>query len=72
MHAWSPALQQSWFVVARSRELGERPLAVTLLDRPIVLARLSTGELAALDDCCAHRQAPLSAGRLTSDGLQCA
>jgi phenylpropionate dioxygenase-like ring-hydroxylating dioxygenase large terminal subunit len=72
MNTWSPALQRSWFVVARSRELGERPLAVTLLDRPIVLARLGTGELAALDDSCPHRQAPLSAGRLTNDGVQCA
>jgi phenylpropionate dioxygenase-like ring-hydroxylating dioxygenase large terminal subunit len=72
MNTWSPALQRSWFVVARSRELGNRPLAVTLLDRPIVLARLATGELAALDDCCPHRQAPLSAGRLTPEGLQCA
>jgi phenylpropionate dioxygenase-like ring-hydroxylating dioxygenase large terminal subunit len=72
MNTWSPALQPSWFVVARSRDLGALPLAITLLDRPVVVARLSTGELAALDDCCPHRQAPLSAGRMTPEGLQCA
>ena len=71
MNAWNPALYRSWFVVAESRRLKSKPLGVTLLDRPLVLARLQSGELLALDDCCPHRHAPLSAGRVTSAGLQC-
>lgn len=71
MNAWNPALYRSWFVVAESRRLKSKPLGVTLLDRPLVLARLQSGELLALDDCCPHRHAPLSAGRVTPAGLQC-
>jgi phenylpropionate dioxygenase-like ring-hydroxylating dioxygenase large terminal subunit len=71
MNAWNPALYRSWFVVAESRQLKSKPLSVTLLDRPLVLARLQSGELLALDDCCPHRHAPLSAGRITPAGLQC-
>jgi phenylpropionate dioxygenase-like ring-hydroxylating dioxygenase large terminal subunit len=71
MNTWNQALYQSWFVVAQSRQLKSKPLRVTLLDRPLVLARLQSGELLALDDCCPHRHAPLSAGRITSAGLQC-
>jgi phenylpropionate dioxygenase-like ring-hydroxylating dioxygenase large terminal subunit len=59
-------------VVAQSRRLKARPLGVTLLDRPIVLARLHSGAVLALDDCCPHRQVPLSLGRVTAQGLQCA
>jgi phenylpropionate dioxygenase-like ring-hydroxylating dioxygenase large terminal subunit len=71
MNRWNPALYQSWFVVGESRRLKNRPLSVTLLDRPLVIARLQSGALLALDDCCPHRHAPLSKGRVTVDGLQC-
>jgi phenylpropionate dioxygenase-like ring-hydroxylating dioxygenase large terminal subunit len=71
MNAWSPALHRGWFVVASSQRLKTKPLSVTLLDRPLVIARLQSGELLALDDCCPHRHVPLSAGRVIADGLQC-
>ncbi len=71
MNPWNPTLYRSWFVVASSRRLKSKPLAVTLFDRPLVLARMQSGELLALDDCCPHRHAPLSAGRVTQAGLQC-
>jgi phenylpropionate dioxygenase-like ring-hydroxylating dioxygenase large terminal subunit len=71
MSTWNPALHRSWFVVAQSRQLQRAPLSVTLLDRSWVIARLQTGELLALDDCCPHRHVPLSMGRVTSAGLQC-
>jgi phenylpropionate dioxygenase-like ring-hydroxylating dioxygenase large terminal subunit len=71
MNAWNPALYRSWFAVAQSRRLKEKPLSITLLDRALVIARLYSGELLALDDCCPHRHVPLSAGRVTAEGLQC-
>lgn len=71
MNTWNPALYRSWFAVAQSRRLKERPLGITLLDRALVIARLHSGELLALDDCCPHRHVPLSAGRVTAEGLQC-
>ncbi|MGN6083734.1 Rieske 2Fe-2S domain-containing protein [Trinickia sp.] len=72
MNAWNRSLAQSWFVVARTSEVGTKPRAVTLLDRPLAIARDASGALFALDDCCPHRHVPLSAGRMTEQGLQCA
>lgn len=71
MNVWNPSLYRSWFVIAQSRRLKAKPLSVTLLDRPLVIARLQSGELLALDDCCPHRHVPLSEGRVTAEGLQC-
>ncbi|HTJ95417.1 MAG TPA: aromatic ring-hydroxylating dioxygenase subunit alpha [Pararobbsia sp.] len=71
MSTWNPALYRSWFVVAQSRRVQRTPLSVTLLDRRWVIARLQSGELLALDDCCPHRHVPLSMGRVTPAGLQC-
>ncbi|PTB22279.1 Rieske (2Fe-2S) protein [Trinickia symbiotica] len=72
MNHWPTSLESSWFVVARSRQVRGKPLAVKLLDRPLVIARTTKGRLFALDDCCPHRHVPLSAGCLTASGLQCA
>lgn len=72
MTPWKASLASSWFVVARSSQLGGKPLAVTLLGRPLVIARAASGDLFALDDCCPHRHVPLSAGCMTEHGLQCA
>src|SRR5690606_40486504 len=49
-----------WYVVCRSRALGRRPRAVTLLDTPLVLFRTGAGKVAALLDRCPHRNVPLS------------
>jgi phenylpropionate dioxygenase-like ring-hydroxylating dioxygenase large terminal subunit len=61
-----------WYPVARSSELGRRPLAVTLMDIPLVVFRGAGGAPAVLLDRCAHRNYPLSLGRVT-DGraLEC-
>ena len=71
MKTWHPSLFTYWYAVARSDHLRRRPLAITVLDQPIVLARLETGQLLALEDRCPHRQAPLSAGCRTSTGIAC-
>jgi len=71
MNSWASGLQQGWFVAAESRRVASKPLAVTVMDQPVVLARLPPGKLVALENRCPHRQYPLSAGRLTESGLQC-
>src|SRR5262249_61669703 len=58
-----------WCPVARSSALGRRPLAVTLMDRPLVVFRGARGAPAVLLDRCDHRNYPLSLGRVTGDGL---
>jgi phenylpropionate dioxygenase-like ring-hydroxylating dioxygenase large terminal subunit len=58
-----------WYPLARSSELGSRPLAVTLMDTPLVVFRGAEGTPAVVLDRCAHRNYPLSLGRVTGDGL---
>jgi phenylpropionate dioxygenase-like ring-hydroxylating dioxygenase large terminal subunit len=61
-----------WYPVARSSELGRRPLAVTLMDTPLVVFRGAGGKPGVVLDRCSHRNYPLSLGRVTGDGmLQC-
>jgi phenylpropionate dioxygenase-like ring-hydroxylating dioxygenase large terminal subunit len=65
-------IKESWFIVARSRELGRKPLATLLFGTPIVLFRDASGRAGALLDRCPHRNVPLSLGRVARDGtLQC-
>jgi vanillate O-demethylase monooxygenase subunit len=60
-----------WYVAATSDELDGGLLGRRLLDTPVVLYRLSSGEIVAMEDRCVHRAYPLSAGRLEGDRLVC-
>src|SRR6187200_1964157 len=55
------ALRRCWHPVARAADLVDRPVAVTLLDEPLVLVRLGA-EVAAFPDLCVHRGTALSLG----------
>lgn len=62
-----------WYPVSPSRELGpSRPVATTLMGTPIVLFRDGSGTARALLDRCAHRNVPLSLGRVDRGCLECA
>jgi phenylpropionate dioxygenase-like ring-hydroxylating dioxygenase large terminal subunit len=39
--------------------------------QPIVIYRLESGKIAALQDTCPHRLAPLSLGKLKGDNIEC-
>ncbi|MEM9541086.1 MAG: aromatic ring-hydroxylating dioxygenase subunit alpha [Cyanobacteria bacterium P01_E01_bin.42] len=60
-----------WYVVARSTEVNDIPLAVTLWKQEIVLYRDRSGEVIALEDRCPHRQVRLSSGKVVQDALEC-
>jgi phenylpropionate dioxygenase-like ring-hydroxylating dioxygenase large terminal subunit len=51
--------------------LGAAPLSRTLLGRPVVLFRDAAGRPAALLDRCAHRNVPLSRGRVCEGQVEC-
>ena len=64
--------KRSWWPVCATRELGRRrPLARTLCDVPLVLFRDAAALPAIALNRCPHRNAPLSAGRVTDGEIQC-
>src|ERR1700722_14326926 len=67
----TPFIQDEWYVVAFGGEIGRALLKRTVLGRQLVMFRTSAGDPVALDDRCAHRSYPLSAGTLDGDTLVC-
>lgn len=64
-------VRNAWYVAGWAMDLEpEKPLAVSILDEPIVLYR-SGERLVALEDRCVHRLAPLSRGRCEGANLRC-
>ncbi|MBF2018746.1 MAG: aromatic ring-hydroxylating dioxygenase subunit alpha [Hydrococcus sp. C42_A2020_068] len=61
-----------WYVVARSTEVRDKPVGVTLWHQAIVLYRDKTGKVHALEDRCPHRQVKLSHGKIIGNELECA
>jgi vanillate O-demethylase monooxygenase subunit len=65
-------LRNAWYLAAWSAEIKQGELlARTLLERPMVFYRNTSGQVVAMDDRCPHRFAPLSLGRLVDDRLIC-
>jgi phenylpropionate dioxygenase-like ring-hydroxylating dioxygenase large terminal subunit len=63
-------LGRAWYAVAMAADVGDAPVAVRVLGRDWVLARLAGG-LVAFEDRCPHRLAPLSIGTVCGEVLQC-
>ncbi len=55
-------LRNYWYPVTWSRAVQDKPVAVQLLDAPVMLVR-EQGRVRALLDQCPHRGVPLSVGR---------
>lgn len=65
-------LRNAWYVGAWGTEVGRQNLLRrTLLNEPVVFYRTEDGTPVALEDKCAHRHAPLSAGKLVGNALEC-
>jgi vanillate O-demethylase monooxygenase subunit len=66
-------VRNAWYMAAWSDSLAEAQLlARTIMAEPIVLYRKADGGVAAIEDRCAHRFAPLSMGKVVSgDRVQC-
>ncbi|HVN13310.1 MAG TPA: Rieske 2Fe-2S domain-containing protein [Kineosporiaceae bacterium] len=60
-----------WYGVAAADAVGRQLTGLRLLDRPVLLYRTQDGHAVALEDRCAHRAYPLSAGTLVGDDVQC-
>lgn len=64
-------LKNCWYGAIWSKDLGDEPVARTLLNEKVALFRLGDGTPAALEDRCCHRAAPLSLGTVAGDALEC-
>ena len=62
---------RAWYVAAFSHEVGDKPIARTILGIPLAIFRRSDRTPAAVLDRCAHRNTPLSEGEVVGDCLQC-
>jgi vanillate O-demethylase monooxygenase subunit len=64
--------KNAWYVACTPDEIGgEKPLGRRICDEAMVLFRGADGVVAALEDFCPHRGAPLSLGRVVDGTLQC-
>lgn len=68
--AW-PWPRNAWYQIAWDSELGDEPLARTIMNEKVVVFRGPDGKAAVLEDRCCHRAAPLSMGNIQPTGLQC-
>ena len=66
-----PWPRNTWYQAAWNSELGDKPLARTIMNEQLVVYRGADGKVAALEDRCCHRAAPLSMGAVMPNGLQC-
>ncbi|EHH69197.1 ring hydroxylating dioxygenase alpha subunit [Gluconobacter morbifer G707] len=61
-----------WYPVAWSRELKRgKTIGTRYAGQPIALVRPMDGKVFALEDRCAHRQVPLSLGKVSGEAVQC-
>lgn len=61
----------AWYVACLPHEIDDKPLGRTVCDERIVFYRGPGGQVAALEDWCPHRGAPLSLGRVVEGKLVC-
>ena len=61
----------TWYVAATPDEIGAKPLGRTICGERVVFFRGPEGAIAALEDWCPHRGAPLSLGRVEDGHLVC-
>ncbi len=61
----------AWYVACTPHEIDDKPLGRTVCNQRIVFYRGPEGVVAALEDFCPHRGAPLSLGRVLEGKLVC-
>ena len=64
-------LLNNWYVAARARQIGPRPLGVRMLGADFVLFRDQAGKVHCLSDVCCHRGGALHRGELKGECIAC-
>jgi vanillate O-demethylase monooxygenase subunit len=63
--------KNAWYVACTPSEIDEKPLGRTVCNEKMVFYRGDENKVAALEDFCPHRAAPLSLGRVCDGKLVC-
>lgn len=63
--------KNAWYVACTPGEIADQPLGRMVCGEKIVFFRPAPGQVAALQDFCPHRGAPLSLGRICEGALSC-
>ncbi len=61
----------TWYVAATAGDVADKPFGRKICGRQMVFFRGADGQVAALEDWCPHRGAPLSLGRVVDGRLVC-
>ena len=64
-------IRDMWYVFCPSSFVKDKPISIRRCGYKIVLWRDRSGKIAALEDHCPHRGAPLSLGKPMGDRIQC-
>lgn len=63
--------KNAWYVACTPDEIAAKPLGRTICNEKIVFYRAEGNQVAAVEDFCPHRGAPLSLGRVCEGKLVC-
>jgi len=64
-------IKNAWYVACRPEEIQDKPLGRTICGEKIVFYRGKENKVAAVEDFCPHRGAPLSLGYVEDGNLVC-
>jgi len=64
-------IHNTWYVAASSEDVKDKPLGRMICNHRMVFFRNSNNEVAALEDFCPHRGAPLSLGFTSGGNIVC-
>ncbi len=64
-------IKNTWYVAGAASDVSDKPLGRKICNEPMVFYRGDEGKVAALEDFCPHRGAPLSLGKVCNGKLVC-
>jgi len=67
-------IKNTWYVacsLAELEALGDKPLGRTICNEKMAIFKGPDGKVAAVEDFCPHRGAPMSLGKACKNGLRC-
>lgn len=64
-------IKNQWYVILESKEVKNKPIGVTRLNKKLVLWRDDKGKLNCIADKCIHRGAALCKGKVINGNIEC-